>query len=384
MSLPSTCDFPALILSLSLAMNQQPSRRVFVVGNGMTKFEKPGKRDWDYPEMCKVAVRNALDDASTKYEQVEQVFVGWCYGDSTSGQRAIYESGLTGIPIFNVNNNCSTGSTALFLARNTILGGTADCVLALGFEKMARGSLKSNWDDRENPMAPTMLHMMQEAEFDPKAPAAAQMFGNAGKEHQKLYGTLDSTFAKIAEKNHFHSKLNPYAQFRTQYSLDQILNSQMVFSPLSKLQCCPTSDGAAAALVVSEEFVRKHHLENQAVEITGMAMTTDKENTYDNMINLVGGDMTRRAADSAFRQAGVSAKDIQVVELHDCFSANELISYEALGLCAPGKAEEFVLSGCATLGGAGPIVNPSGGLISKGHPLGGILKKLILHFSQQF
>lgn len=269
----------------------------------------------------------------------------------------------------NCNNNCSTGSTALLLARNAILAG-ADCVLACGFEKMERGSLKGHWDDRESPMTPHMQTMMQVG-FDPKAPPTAQMFGNAGREHMKLFGTHPDTFAKIAEKNHFHSQFNPYAQFRKPFSLEQVKASPMVFEPLNKLACCPTSDGAGAAIVVSERFVRQHHLEHQAVQIAGMAMATDRPNSFEqSMIDMVGGDMTRRAADSAFRQAGITARDVQVVELHDCFAANELISYEALGLAETGKAEELVLSGATVLGGKGPIINPSGGLISKGHPLG--------------
>jgi len=345
--------------------------KVYVVGVGMTKFEKPGKRDWDYPQMCTVAIRNALEDANVSYDKVEMAYVGYVYGDSTCGQRAIYETGLTGIPVINVNNNCSTGSTALFLGRNAIMGGQAECVLALGFEKMERGSLKSHWEDRSNPMEKHMMHMVQDAGFDPKAPGTAQLFGNAGREHMKLYGTQKSTFSKIAQKNHAHSMLNPYAQFRKEFTLEEIEKAPQVFDPLTKLGCCPTSDGAGAALLCSEKFVLENNLQGQAIEIVGQAMATDTKSTFEKShIDLVGGDMTRRAAHKAYKQAGITAKDVQVIELHDCFAANELISYEALGLAPTGKAEELVLSGRTKLGGAGPIINVSGGLISKGHPLG--------------
>ncbi len=270
------------------------TQRVFVIGNGATKFEKPGKRDWDYPRMAAVATRAALDDAGIPYSEVEQAFVGYVYGDSTCGNRALYESGLTGIPCVNVNNNCSTGSSALFLARNAVRGGIAQCALALGFEKMERGSLKSHWDDRESPMGQLVNVMVGAAGYEPKAPPAAQIFGNAGREHQKLYGTKNETFAKIAEKNHYHSQFNPYSQFKQVYSLDQILESPKVFDPLTKLQCCPTSDGAAAAIVCNEAFVKKHKLEGQAVEILGMAMATDTKSSYEgSLINVAGGDMTR-------------------------------------------------------------------------------------------
>jgi acetyl-CoA acetyltransferase len=269
-------------------------QRVYVIGVGMCKFEKPSKRDFDYPQMSSVATKGALEDAGIPYAEVEHAFVGYCYGDSTCGNRAVYETGLSGIPIVNVNNNCSTGSSALFLARNAVRGGIVQCALALGFEKMERGSLKSHWDDRESPMGQLMGTMVGAAGYEPKAPPAAQIFGNAGKEHQRLYGTKPETFAKIAEKNHFHSQFNPYSQFKQVYSLDQILDSPKVFDPLTKLQCCPTSDGAAAAIVCSEAFVKKHKLEGQAVEIVGMAMATDMKSSYEgSVINVAGGDMTR-------------------------------------------------------------------------------------------
>lgn len=347
------------------------SRKVFVVGVGMTKFEKPGSReDWDYPDMAFEAASSALGDAGVSYEEVERACVGYVYGESTSGQRALYPLGVTGIPVYNVNNNCSTGSTALFMARDFIAGGLADCVLALGFERMEKGSLQPKWMDRTQPMDRHMLLMTEWRGFE-AAPPAAQIFGNAGREHMERYGTTAEQIARIAHKNHLHSTNNPNSQFRDEYTLAEILAAPMVFDPLTKLQCCPTSDGSAAAVLGSEEFVRAHGLEAQAVEVVGQSMCTDLGSTFDekSAIKLVGADMTRTAAQEVYEQSGYGPEDVDVIELHDCFATNELVTYEALGLCPEGKAGDLIDSGAVTYGGD-CVVNPSGGLISKGHPLG--------------
>ncbi|RSN56430.1 lipid-transfer protein [Amycolatopsis sp. WAC 04182] len=345
------------------------ANKVYVVGVGMTKFEKPGRReDWDYPQMAKESGTKALEDAGISFAEVRQAYVGYVYGESTSGQRAVYELGMTGIPVVNVNNNCSTGSTALYLAAEAIRGGRADCALALGFEKMQPGSLGSTYDDREQPMG---RHIQALAEISEVLfPPAPWMFGAAGREHMKTYGTTAEHFAKIGEKNHRHSVNNPYAQFQESYSLRDILDSRMIYDPLTKLQCSPTSDGSGAAILASESFVDSHGLAGQAVEIVGQAMTTDFASTFDGTAkNIIGYDMNVQAARQVYDQAGLGAEDFQVIELHDCFSANELLLYEALGLCAEGEAGKLVDSGDTTYGGKW-VVNPSGGLISKGHPLG--------------
>ncbi len=244
------------------------ARKVFVIGVGMTKFEKPGGKDWDYPDMAKEAGTNALTDAGIAYDEIEQVAVGYCYGDSTAGQRALYEIGVSGVPVVNVNNNCATGSSALYLAKRFIEGGLADCTLALGFEKMEKGSLGIKYMDRAMPMQRTFEAMNEKRGFT-QAPPAPQMFGNAGREYMERYGVKAESFARIAEKNHRHSANNPYSQFQDIYTLEEILASPMVHEPLTKLQCCPTSDGSAAAILASEDFVRSHGLEDQAVEIIG-------------------------------------------------------------------------------------------------------------------
>ncbi|MGX7693344.1 lipid-transfer protein [Gordonia polyisoprenivorans] len=350
------------------------TQRVFVVGVGMTKFEKPGRRlnddgsAWDYPDMARESGTNALRDAGIPYTEIQEAYVGYVYGESTSGQRAVYELGMTGIPVVNVNNNCSTGSTALYLGAQSIRGGLADCVLALGFEKMQPGSLGSTYDDREQPMA---NHMMALAEISEVLfPPAPWMFGAAGREHMENYGTTAEHFAKIGYKNHKHSVNNPYSQFRDEYTLDEILASRMIYDPITKLQCSPTSDGSGAAILASEDFVDKHGLADQAVEIVGQAMTTDYRSTFDGTCkNLIGYDMNVRAAQKVYEQTGLGPRDFQVIELHDCFSANELLLYEALGLCEPGEAGKLIDADETTYGGTW-VVNPSGGLISKGHPLG--------------
>jgi acetyl-CoA acyltransferase len=352
-------------------MSKHTQNRVFVVGVGMTTFEKPGRREgWDYPAMALESGTHALEDAGIDYGLVEQAYTGYCYGESCSGHRAVYGLGLTGIPV-NVNSNCSTGSSALFLAAQAIRGGLADCTLALGFEKMQPGSLGSTYDDREQPM---MRHMMAMAELREIAfPPAPWMFGAAGLEHNRLYGSTPEHFARIAVKNHEHSVHNPYSQFHDVYTLDEIKAAKMVYAEagITRPMCSPTSDGSAAAIVVSEDFVNRHDLADKAVEIVGQSLVTDVPGTFEkqSLRTLVGADMSAVAARNVYDQAGIGPDDVDVIELHDCFAPNELLTYEALGLCAEGEGHKIVDNGDATYGGRW-VVNPSGGLESKGHPLG--------------
>jgi acetyl-CoA acyltransferase len=351
-------------------MSGKQSEKSYVIGVGMTKFEKPGARDWDYPDMALEAGSKALEDAGIPYDRIEQAFVGYCYGESTSGQRAVYGLGLSGIPIVNVNNNCSTGSTALYMARQAVAGGLADCVLALGFEKMEKGSLGVKYTDRTNPIDKHLMTMFEVREPE-QSPFAPQMFGNAGREHMERYGSEPDHYAWIGWKNHKHSVNNPNAQFQDEYTLDEIKSAKMIHEPLTKLQCSPTSDGSGAAVIASERFVDEHGLGDRAIEIAGQAMVTDMPSTFEerSSIRIVGFDMSKEAADRAYEQAGVGPEDVDVIELHDCFSANELITYEALGLAPEGEGHKLVEAEDTTYGGRW-VVNPSGGLISKGHPLG--------------
>ncbi|MGV3625206.1 MAG: lipid-transfer protein [Archangium sp.] len=342
-------------------------RNVNVLGVGMVKFAKPGASD-GYEVMANGAIKEALKDASVEWSKVEQAYAGYVFGDSTCGQRAVYSVGPTGIPVINVNNNCSTGSTALYLARQAIEGGLAECVLAVGFEQMQKGALAAAWNDRTNPLD-QHLNVMNAQQGVNQAPFAAQMFGGAGREYRWKYGTKRETFAKISHKARTHAAKNPYALFREVLSVEQILASEDVFDPLTRFQCCPPTCGAAAAILCSDEFAKKNGLK-PAVRIAGQTMKTDFQSSFgDSMIKMVGFDMAKAAANELYEKTGIGPKDVQVVELHDCFTANELLTYEAIGLCPEGEAEKFITEDDNTYGGKF-VVNPSGGLLSKGHPLG--------------
>lgn len=332
--------------------------RVFVVGVGMTEFKRCEK---DIKELAQSAATAALKDAGVQYDSVEQAYCGYINGMSTLGQQSLYGIGMTGLPVFNVHNNCSTGSTALYLAYNAIRSGMSDCVLALGFEKMQKGPL-------ENQM-PGLEDIARDTEKEKKAPIAARMFGDAGRAHMEKYGTKAETFGKIAVKNHQHSVNNPRSQYQEACSLDEVMGSRMIHEPLTLLQACPTSDGAAAAVVVSEDWLKKNS-QRGAVEVVAMALTTDRMEDYkDGAIGMVGKGMCERAAREVYELSGIGPQEVQVVELHDCFSTAELIAYEGLGLCADGEGEQLVEDGACTYGGRW-VVNPSGGLLSKGHPIG--------------
>lgn len=345
-------------------------RKVFIVGVGMTNFVKPGTGG-DYPEYGKKAVVDALADAGIPYAAVQQAIVGYAAGDSTCGQRVLYDVGMTGIPIYNVNNNCSTGSSALFIAKQFIEAGIMEIGLVLGFEKMAPGALGfGKFEDRENPLMKHVKKMATMTEVV-KVPMTAQYFGNAGIEHMKKYGTTEVHFAKIAAKNHRHGAKNPRGQGKREYTVEEILNSRKIYGPLTKLMCCPTSDGAGAAVLMSEDAVIRYGLQDKAVEIIGMEMATDTADLFtdNSLMKIAGSQMTTNAARRLYEKTGVSPMDVNVVELHDCFATNELITYEGLQLCGVGEAGKFVDAGDNTYGGR-VVVNPSGGLIAKGHPLG--------------
>ncbi|KAI9829098.1 MAG: hypothetical protein M1832_000121 [Thelocarpon impressellum] len=346
-----------------------PTAPVYVLGVGLTRFIRP-RGKVDYTELGFEACVKALLDAHISYDAVQRAVACYCYGDSTCGQRVLYQLGMTGIPVYNVNNNCATGSTGLALGRDMIGHGAAECVLVVGFEKMAPGSLQAFFQDRENPTGTTM-RMMADTRGITNSPGAAQMFGNAGREYMERHGAEEADFAEIARVNHAHSTKNPYSQFQTEYTLAEILASPEIHAPLTKLQCCPTSDGGAAAVLCSQAFLdARPDLKSQAVLVAGQCMATDSPELFNrSAISLVGFDMTARAARAALAEARISSADIRLAEVHDCFSANELIALDALGLCEPGKAHEMVRAGDITHGGR-VVVNPSGGLISKGHPLG--------------
>ena len=345
------------------------SRRVFVAGVGMIPFVKPGANE-PYPVMAAKAGRLALADACIGYGAVQQAYAGYVYGDSTSGQRAVYGLGMTGIPVFNVNNNCSTGSTALFLARQAIAGGAADCVLAVGFEQMNPGALGVVFQDRPSPFEDFDAQAAELVGM-PELPLALRYFGGAGLAHMKKHGTPLEAFAAIRAKASRHAARNPLALLRKELTPEDVLNAPALWpGVLTRLMACPPTCGAAAAILISEDFARGNDLRTD-VFIRAQAMTTDTPGTFDSrdMMALVGYGMSQAAARQVYEEAGVGPGELDVVELHDCFAHNELISYEALGLCGEGEAAGFIAEGRNTYGGQ-VVTNPSGGLLSKGHPLG--------------
>jgi acetyl-CoA acetyltransferase len=345
------------------------SQDVYVVGVGMIPFAKPGASA-SYDVMGAQAIRAALADAHLDYGHVQQVYAGYVYGDSCCGQRAAYAVGMSGVPLFNVNNNCSTGSTALFLARQGVASGSVDCALAVGFEQMKPGALGSVFEDRPTPF--DLFEQEADALLQVEGvPLALRYFGGAGLAHMQQYGTQLSTFAKIRAKASRHAANNPLALFRAVLTEDDVMNAPVMWpGVMTRLMACPPTCGGAAAIVCSAAFAQEHGLQ-QTVRIKAQAMTTDYASTFEahDMRQLVGVDMTRAAAQQVYAQAGVGPEDVDVVELHDCFAHNELLTYEGLGLCKDGEAEKFVLDGDNTYGGQF-VTNPSGGLLSKGHPLG--------------
>ncbi|MGX1806209.1 lipid-transfer protein [Nocardia sp. NPDC055321] len=339
-----------------------------VAGVGMIPFTTP-RNSQTYDLMGEQAVRAALADAGIAYEAVQQAYAGYVYGDSTAGQAALYRVGTTGIPVVNVNNNCSTGSSALFLARQAIEHGIAEVVLAVGFEQMRAGALAAGYTDRPTPFD-SFDRVVEGIQGSGDEPFAARYFGGAGREYCEKYGMDPAVFAQIAVKARKHAANNPYAVFRDPVTVEEVLASPRIYGPLTRLQCCPPTGGAAAAVLVSADYARRHGLRSD-VAIKAQAMTTDGTATFagNSMLTIVGSEMSRAAATRVYEQAGVDPRDIPVVELHDCFTTNELLTYEALGLTPEGTAEKFIADGDNTYGGR-VVTNPSGGLLSKGHPLG--------------
>lgn len=345
-------------------MNQQ----VLVAGVGMIPFVKPGRSD-TYDVMAVRALRLALADAGLEYDQIQQAYTSYVYGDSSCGQKALYQVGMTGLPVVNVNNNCSSGSSGLFLARQAVASGAADCALALGFEQMVPGALDSVYRDRPDPLG-DFRGLAQELHPAPEAFMAPHLFGGAGLEYMEKHGAKRETFAKISVKARRHAAHNDRAIFRDPVTVEEVLASPGMYGALTRLQCCPPTCGAAAAIVVSPAFAKKHGLPAD-VCIRAQAMTTDGPSTFDerSMIKAVGYDMAQAGAGQVYEQAGIGPQDVDLCELHDCFTTNELLAYEALGFAAEGEAERFIADEDNTYGGK-VVTNPSGGLLAKGHPLG--------------
>lgn len=342
--------------------------QAYIAGVGMIPFLKPGKSE-TYEKMAEAAVRAALADAGIDYSQIEEAAVGYTMGDSCNGQEALYRLGLTGIPIVNVENACASGSSAVYLMRRAVESGDADIAIAVGFEQMPQGSPMNSFADR--PMFSKIkeaTRAIQGWEEDTAIPL--QVFGGAYNELKRQYGYQDETFAMLSVKSRAHAQHNPYALFRETTTVEAVLNSKPIWGPLTLFQCSPSTCGAAAAIIVSERVKRRLGLD-RAVRIAGQALATDVDESFSSMsmCDVVGAKVSARAAAKAFDLASVGPEDVDVVELHDCFTSNEIVCYEALGFTKPGESEKFIVEKQNTYGGR-VVVNPSGGLLSKGHPIG--------------
>ena len=321
--------------------------RIVVSGVGMIPFRQPGASP-SYAVMAAQAARLALADARAGYESIQQAFASYVHADSAAGQRVLYDLGMTGIPIVNVRNGGAGGATALYLARQAIASGEADIVLALGFEQFAPVPTTS---DGSEPLAPDL-----------------RLFGAAGLEHMKRYGTPLETFAKIRAKASRHAAGNPLALLRQAVTVEAALaDVPLLVGVMTRAMASPPACGAAAAVLCSEDYARRHGLDArvwiaaQAMASRGAPSSPDGADP----LEAAGCGMSRTAAFQVYEQAGIGAGDLDLVELHDGCAHSELLSCESLDLCADGEARQFVDAGDNTYGGR-LVVNPSGGLLGQG------------------
>ncbi len=328
-------------------------RDVFVAGVGMLRFGRYPDRD--VPDLGGEAALLALADAGLGIRDVELLACGCLFqANAMVGQRVLQQIGQTGIPVVNVANACATGSTAFREAWVAVASGMHDVALAVGVEQMGKMGLLGGGGGSGVRTEGVIGSGLMPA-----------VFGQAGMEHMRKYGTTREQFAQVAVKNHRHSTRNPLSQYRDEVSLDQVLNARMVAYPNTLFMCCPTGDGAAAAVLVSPEKARQL---GARVKVLASVLTSDPWSERDLTLPDVN-TLTRNAARQAYEKAGIGPDDLDLVELHDCFATAELLHYENLGLCAEGEAGRAVEAGETSHGGRIPV-NVSGGLLSKGHPLG--------------
>ena len=328
-------------------------RNVYVLGVGMIKFGRYPEKD--VSELAAAAALLALKDAGMTIKDIQLLASGnLLQANAMVGQRLLQQIGQTGIPIINVSNACATGSTAFREAYFAVGSGEYEVAMAVGSEQMGKAGLLGGGGGRESVEGVLGSGLM---------PA---VFGQAGVEHMRTYGTKAEHFAKVSVKNHKHSTKNPLSQYQNEVTLDDVMKARMIAYPNTLYMCCPTGDGAAAAIVVSEAVMKKHA--NKPVKVGCSILTSDPWTERDLTLPDVS-TLTRTAAKQAYEKAGVGPADIDLVELHDCFATAELLHYENLGLCKDGEAGRGVDEGWFEWGGKTPV-NVSGGLLSKGHPLG--------------
>jgi acetyl-CoA acetyltransferase len=328
---------------------------VYVIGADMIRF---GRFDGETPpQLAAKAALMALQDCGLSVRDMQAVYSGNC-SETMVGQRMLQLIGQTGVPVVNVTNACATGATAFREGWMAIKAGVYDLVLAVGSEKMGKGMLvPKNTANQVVPLEGLVGSSTMPAVF-------AQM----GLEHTRKYGTTFEQFAKVSVKNHHHSTLNPKAMYQKETPLAEVMESEMISYPNTKLMCSVNVDGSAAAVLASEAAVKRLGLMNRAVRVRGSALASDPY-TERNLMMADVNAVTRLAANTAYEMAGIGPEDVDLVELHDCFATAELVHYENLGLCPEGEGGAFLDSGATTIGGKVPV-NMSGGLLSKGHPLG--------------
>jgi acetyl-CoA acetyltransferase len=330
---------------------------VYVVGIDMIKFMKAGTGP-AVEALGAQAALLALDDCGLKIQDMEALYCGNLgQANAMVGQRVLQQIGQTGIPVVNCANACATGATAFREAWMAIKAGVYDVVLAVGVEKMGAGLLGGGGGGKGIPKEGLLGSMTMPA-----------VFAEAGQEHARKYGTTFEQFAKVSVKNHHHSTLNPKAMYQIETPLETVMNAEMIAYPNTKLMCSVNVDGSAAAVLCSEKKAKELGLMKRAVRVKASVMTSDPWQERDLVMPDVN-TCTRAAAKKAYEMAGVGPQDINLVELHDCFATAELLHYENLGLCADGEAGRMIDSGAVAIGGKIPV-NLSGGLLSKGHPLG--------------
>jgi sterol carrier protein 2 len=329
-----------------------------------------------------------MEDWKLPVEEIKAVYASYVYGESCCGQRAFNEFARTGVPVVNVNNNCSSGSTALYLANNHVKA-TGQPALALGFEVMEKG-LGGRYLEWPQPIAPYLAALYDifpdgipvNPRIQSGSSATLLMFEAVAQEHKLKYGTKLETFVKIAHKNHVHGAHNKKAAYPKELTMEEITNPKRNLTEhIYTAMASPTSNGSAVAIIVSEDYLKAHpHLIPNAIEIVGQSLTTDKGTDFGTTVSkTMGFEIAKEGAQQALGQAKKTIKDVDFIELHDCFAPNELATYEALGLCPVGDGAKFVDSirweqrsggGKQAVMGNRWVINPSGGLESKGHPLG--------------
>ena len=329
---------------------------VYILGVDMIKFGRFPEKT--VPQLGAQAALMALDDARLKIQDMEALYCGNLYQASGMvGQRVLHEIGQTGVPVVNCANACATGATAFREAWMAIKAGAYDVVLAVGVEQMGKGLIGGGGAGRTGIPTEGLLG----------SGTMPTVFAEAGMEHSRKYGTSFEQFAKVSVKNHHHSTLNPKAMYQIETPLEMVMNAEMISYPNTKLMCSVNVDGSAAAVLCSEKKARELGMK-RAVRVKASVLTSDPWTDRDLVMPDVN-TCTRRAAAKAYEMAGISAKDLDLVELHDCFATAEILHYENLGLCGEGEAGRAIDEGWTALGGRIPV-NVSGGLLSKGHPLG--------------